>query len=75
MVWRKGDPSGNDRYTRLMGYRVAVSPGGPALDLLIRGFQSDGELEAFVLKLRGLGLLSLATPVEEIIEANGDGPE
>lgn len=43
----------------LRGYAVATDPAEPALKLLIAGFRSEKELESFVLRLRGAGLLTL----------------
>lgn len=43
----------------LRGYAVSTEPSEPALKLLIAGFRSEKELEVFVLRLRGMGLLTL----------------
>jgi len=47
------------RFVHLRGYQVSTDPAGAGIELLIRGFRDQEELEAFVLRLRAFGLLNL----------------
>lgn len=57
VLWRAGDKEHS--WGHLRGYAVATEPSEPALKLLIAGFRNEKELEVFVLRLRGMGLLTL----------------
>lgn len=60
-----------EKWGHLRGYAVATEADEPPLKLLIAGFRSEKELEVFVLRLRGMGLLTLYD-VEGKVNGQGD---
>lgn len=65
---------GSRQFLHLRGFQVSTDPQGLTIELLIRGFRDQEEIEAFVLRLRAFGLLNiLAPPEEEAPELRGAG--
>jgi hypothetical protein len=62
------------QFPHLFGFQVSTDPEGTGIELLIRGFRNQYEIESFVLRLRALGLLNLRDkPV--VIEVEKDEPD
>jgi hypothetical protein len=49
-------------FLHLRGFQVSTDPAGSGIELLIRGFRNQGEIESFVLRLRAIGLINITPP-------------
>jgi hypothetical protein len=61
-------------FLHLRGFQVSTDPAGESIELLIRGFRNQQEIESFVLRLRAFGLLNI-TPPRVVSEDEGSDPE
>jgi len=55
---------GSRDFLHLRGFQVSTEVEGKSIELLIRGFRNQWEIENFVLRLRALGLLNFLPPSE-----------
>jgi hypothetical protein len=59
-------------FLHLRGFQVSTEKDGESIELLIRGFRNQQEIESFVLRLRAIGLVNLVPRPTIVDEGSSD---